>query len=156
MELLKRSNGKSAEESYPFACAAINVVYMLTDIMKLKTSTGNSASLQDAVAMRVKSNGEKHHFSFAKMLEKNEKAFMELFCVLIGMHFRSFYFWTMSGYAQMPRKTCLLVTLPEVYLILAQLYAVSHRVENDPREDIGRSKEFSSKKSHISSGHHGN
>mmetsp|Transcript_17748 Transcript_17748/g.58399 ORF Transcript_17748/g.58399 Transcript_17748/m.58399 type:complete len:333 (-) Transcript_17748:198-1196(-) len=103
MELLKRSNGKSAEESYPFACAAINVVYMLTDIMKLKSTTGNSASLQEAASMRA---------NFVKMLEKNEKAFMELFCVVF-LFLDSEWVRTNATYMQFPivlkttrEKTC--------------------------------------------------
>ena len=36
---MKRSMGNgSVESSYPFACAAINVVFMLTDLMKLQRS----------------------------------------------------------------------------------------------------------------------
>ena len=53
-ETMKRSMGNgSVETSYPFACAAINVVFMLTDIMKLKRpGSGEARSNEpDAVLM---------------------------------------------------------------------------------------------------------
>jgi hypothetical protein len=55
-DTMKRSMGNgSVETSYPFACAAINVVFMLTDIMKLKRpGSGEARSNEpDAALMRA-------------------------------------------------------------------------------------------------------
>ena len=47
---MKRSMGNgSVESSYPFACAAINVVFMLTDLMKLQRSGDGEVCLCLAV-----------------------------------------------------------------------------------------------------------
>ena len=46
-----QGNG-SVETSYPFACATINVVFMLTDMMKLKRpGSGEALSNEPAAAL---------------------------------------------------------------------------------------------------------
>jgi hypothetical protein len=71
-DVMMRTQGLSAEESYPFACACINIVFMLIDLMKLKRADETPSSDHDAAVMRA---------GLARLLERNEKAFHDLFCV---------------------------------------------------------------------------
>jgi len=74
-ETMKRSMGNgSVETSYPFACAAINVVFMLADIMKLKRPGSGEARSNESEAALMRA-------TFARMLETDSKAFLDLSCV---------------------------------------------------------------------------
>ena len=70
--VMMRTQGLSAEQSYPFACACINIVFMLTDLMKLKRADEVPSSDQDAAVMRA---------TLARLLERNDTGFHDLFCV---------------------------------------------------------------------------
>ncbi len=71
-DVMMRTHGLDAEQSYPFACACINIVFMLTDLMKLRRADENPSSDADATVMRT---------GLARMLERNDKAFHDLFVV---------------------------------------------------------------------------
>jgi hypothetical protein len=73
-ETMQRSHGRSVEDSYPFACAAINVVFLLTDLMKLRRSTEPQSGDAEAAAMRA---------TLGRMLDADARAFSEVFCVVL-------------------------------------------------------------------------
>ncbi|KAJ1481260.1 ELMO/CED-12 family-domain-containing protein [Baffinella frigidus] len=52
-ETVQRSHGQTVEDSYPFACVGINVVFLLTDVMKLRRAGENQSADADAAAMRA-------------------------------------------------------------------------------------------------------
>lgn len=69
-EVMMRTQGLSAEQSYPFACACINIVFMLIDLTKLKRADETPSADHDAAIMRA---------GLARILERNEKGFHDLF-----------------------------------------------------------------------------
>jgi len=71
-DVMMRTHGLDAEQSYPFACACINIVFMLTDLMKLRRADENPSNDPDATVMRT---------GLARMLERNDKAFHDLFVI---------------------------------------------------------------------------
>jgi len=72
-EIMKRSHGTCIEDSFPFACAAINLVHMLTDIMKLRNHNVPPSNDPNAAHLRA---------MFGRMLAAQENTFLELLCVV--------------------------------------------------------------------------
>mmetsp|Transcript_15640 Transcript_15640/g.24499 ORF Transcript_15640/g.24499 Transcript_15640/m.24499 type:complete len:340 (+) Transcript_15640:120-1139(+) len=72
-EVLKRSHGTCVEDSFPFACAAINLSHLLTDAMKLKNHSEPPNTDPAAAHMRA---------MFGLMLEHDANAFQELVCIV--------------------------------------------------------------------------
>lgn len=73
---MTRTHGKSAEESYPFACAGINVAFMLTAIsgMRRSDSPGPPSSDPDTGAIRA---------SIGRMVARRADSFFDLFVVVL-------------------------------------------------------------------------
>lgn len=71
-DVMMRTQGKSAEESYPFACAAINVTFMLCDVAKLKRAGEVPSEDAEAAAVRA---------TIGRMLGHSKVAFLDA-CVV--------------------------------------------------------------------------
>jgi hypothetical protein len=73
---MTRTHGKSAEESYPFACAAINVAFMLTQVSGIRRRDAPGAPCSDPDAAAIKA-------SIGRMVAKRADNFFDLFVVLL-------------------------------------------------------------------------
>mmetsp|Transcript_18769 Transcript_18769/g.51736 ORF Transcript_18769/g.51736 Transcript_18769/m.51736 type:complete len:322 (-) Transcript_18769:369-1334(-) len=68
--VMTRTHGLSAEESYPFACACINIVFMITDLAKLRRGGEPPSADPEAPIMRA---------GIARLIEHDERAFFDFF-----------------------------------------------------------------------------
>ncbi len=87
-----RTHGKSPEESYPFACACINVVFMLLDLMKLRRA--GDAPSEDAEAAIARA-------TLARALSHNKLAFLDM-CVVVLIALDNEWVKTNGTYMRFP------------------------------------------------------